>query len=80
MQATHKKILEFSIHEYDFYLNFEYIKNTINIYQDTIEIITYGKVSGFGTDVKTKEKIKIELVEMATYIENNSKKILDRNN
>ena len=55
-----KKILEFSIHEYDFYLNFEYIKNTINIYQDTIEIITYGKVSGFRTDVKTKEKTKIE--------------------
>ena len=55
-----KKILEFSIHEYDFYLNFEYIKNTINIYQDTIEIITYGKVSGFKIDVKTKEKTKIE--------------------
>lgn len=55
-----KKILEFSIHEYEFYLNFEYIKNTINIYQDTIEIITYGKVSGFRTDVKTKEKTRIE--------------------
>lgn len=55
-----KKTLEFSIHEYDFYLNFEYIKNTINIYQDTIEIITYGKVSGFKIDVKTQEKTKIE--------------------
>ena len=55
-----KKTLEFSDGKYVYSLNFNYIKNLININMDIIEIITFGKVNGFKVNIKTGEKTKIE--------------------
>ena len=55
-----KKTLEFSTNEYEYFLNFNYIKNLININMDIIEITTYGKVNGFKVNFETGEKTKIK--------------------
>jgi len=55
-----KKSIEFSVHDYEFYLNFNYRRNEIEIHSDTITFYTYGDVDGFKVDVKTKEKTKID--------------------
>ncbi len=54
-----KKSIEFSVQDYEFYLNFNYRRNEIEIHSDTITFYTYGDVDGFKVDVKTKEKTKI---------------------
>jgi len=54
-----KKTIEFSVHDYEFYLNFNYRRNEIEIHSDTITFYTIGDVDGFKVDVKTKEKTKI---------------------
>jgi len=55
-----KKSIEFSVHDYEFYLNFNYRRNDIEIHSDTITFYTYGDVDGFKVNVKTKEKTKID--------------------
>lgn len=55
-----KKKLEFSDGKYVYSLNFNYIKNSINIYSDIIDITTFGKVNGFKVNIETGEKTKIE--------------------